>query len=80
MFSFWMNAHPGSNAFPFFFLNVTLLKAVRASVRGQQPAPGEEQHVFTFYLHINSTMDHVCVKSEKGEQGNSEEKNNNNNH
>lgn len=54
--------------------NVTLLKAVRASVRGQQPTPGEVQHVFTFYLHINSSIDHVCVKSEKGEQGNSEKK------
>lgn len=29
---------------------------------GQQPAPGPMQHVLTFDFHINSSIDHACVK------------------
>lgn len=47
-------------------LSAAGLKAVGVDA-GQQPAPGPVQHVLTFYLHINLSIDHVCVKREEKE-------------
>lgn len=42
------------------------LEAVEVGV-GQQPVPRPVRHVLTLYLHINSSIDYVCVKRrEKG--------------
>ena len=60
----------------FFFLFTPLLtslspaglEAVGVGV-GRQPVPRPVRHVLTLYLDINSSIDHVCVKSEeKGER------------
>lgn len=59
-----------------WLLNVALLKAVREGVGGSRPLQGEVNIFFTFYLHINSSIDHVCVQGEKGGQGKSGKKNN----
>lgn len=41
---------------------------------GQQPAPGPRQHVLTFYFHINSSIDHACVKHEEKKKAAESEK------
>lgn len=41
---------------------------------GQQPAPGPMQHVLTFDFHINSSIDHACVKHKEKKKAAESEK------
>lgn len=43
------------------YLSVQLCWRLWGRVWGEQPTPGPVQHVLTFYLHINSSIDYVWV-------------------